>query len=72
MLGEHSKFVSHKYLERCIRLLAIEVPSISLEVAPVEEVSEYQNMANAGEDGGFGPKETWSGDWMVQNVLAKP
>jgi len=38
----------------------------------VEEVSEYQNMANAGEDGGLAQKETWSGNWMVQNVLAKP
>jgi 2-iminoacetate synthase len=32
--GEHPKFVSHKYLERCMHLIAAEVPSISLEVAP--------------------------------------
>src|ERR1700722_7288571 len=30
--GEHPKFVSNGYLERCIRRLAPEMPSISLEV----------------------------------------
>lgn len=48
--GEHPKFVSHKYLERCIRLLATEIPSISLEVAPME-ISEYQKMTRAGAEG---------------------
>lgn len=75
--GEHPKFVSHKYLERYIRLLATEIPSISLEVAPME-ISEYQKMTHAGAEGlvlyqemyhqpsyaqvhRFGPKRTLSG-----------
>ena len=48
--GEHPKFVSHKYLEHCTRLLAAEIPSVSLEIAPME-VAEYQKMTNAGAEG---------------------
>ena len=33
--GEHPKFVSNGYLERCIAALAPEIPSIALEVAPM-------------------------------------
>src|SRR5437763_3623821 len=34
--GEHPKFVSNGYLEACVRALAPEIPSIALEVAPME------------------------------------
>jgi 2-iminoacetate synthase len=34
--GEHPKFVSSGYLERCVRALVPEIPSIALEVAPME------------------------------------
>src|SRR5215213_3118013 len=38
--GEHPKFVTNGYLERCVRTLAPEMPGIALEVAPME-ASEY-------------------------------
>src|SRR6478609_11729910 len=33
--GEHPKFVSNGYLAQCIQTLVTEIPSISLEVAPM-------------------------------------
>lgn len=48
--GEHPKFVSNGYLERCIRRLAPEVPSISIEVAPME-AQEYRPLVQAGAEG---------------------
>jgi 2-iminoacetate synthase len=45
--GEHPKFVSNGYLERCIRALAAEVPGLALEVAPME-THEYEPMVRAG------------------------
>src|SRR5439155_8780268 len=34
--GEHPKFVSNGYMAECVRALREEVPSISLEVGPME------------------------------------
>jgi 2-iminoacetate synthase len=34
--GEHPKFVSNGYLERCVRALVPEIPGVALEVAPME------------------------------------
>jgi 2-iminoacetate synthase len=34
--GEHPKFVSNGYLEDILRTLAPEIPSLSIEVAPLE------------------------------------
>src|SRR5205823_8984746 len=34
--GEHPRFVSNGYLEACVRALAPEVPSVAIEVAPME------------------------------------
>lgn len=48
--GEHPKFVSNRYLERCVSQLVSEIPSVSLEVAPME-VPEYQSLARAGAEG---------------------
>ena len=45
--GEHPKFVSGDYLKRCIRRLSPMVPSLSLEVAPME-VSDYVPLVHAG------------------------
>src|SRR5436190_6436567 len=45
--GEHPKFVSNGYLADCIRLLHEEVPSISLEVGPLE-TEEYRTLVRAG------------------------
>jgi 2-iminoacetate synthase len=45
--GEHPKFVSHDYLQRCVARLAPEVPGIALEVAPMER-DEYEPLVAAG------------------------
>jgi 2-iminoacetate synthase len=56
--GEHPKFVSNGYLERCIRALVPEIPSISLEVAPME-APEYAALAQAGAEGLVVYQETY-------------
>lgn len=48
--GEHPKFVSATYLQECVRILHREVPSISLEVGPLD-TEEYQQLVAAGADG---------------------
>src|ERR1700736_2850709 len=48
--GEHPKFVSSGYLERCVRALVPEIPSLALEVAPME-TSEYAALTAAGAEG---------------------
>ncbi len=48
--GEHPKFVSATYLQECVRVLHQEVPSISLEVGPLD-TAEYQQLVAAGADG---------------------
>ncbi|MEO6054225.1 MAG: 2-iminoacetate synthase ThiH [Chthoniobacterales bacterium] len=56
--GEHPKFVSNGYLELCISKLVKEIPSISLEVAPME-TAEYIPMVNAGAEGLIVYQETY-------------
>jgi 2-iminoacetate synthase len=48
--GEHPKFISNGYLERCIKRLVSIIPSIALEVAPMEE-SDYRPLVAAGAEG---------------------
>src|SRR3984957_16228871 len=45
--GEHPKFVSNGYLAECVRALHEEIPSISLEVGPME-TEEYRPIVLAG------------------------
>jgi 2-iminoacetate synthase len=56
--GEHPKFVSNGYLEACIRALVPEIPSISLEVAPME-VADYEPLVKAGAEGLVVYQETY-------------
>jgi len=56
--GEHPKFVSNGYMERCVTRLAQEVPSISLEVAPLE-TPEYLPLVAAGAEGLVVYQETY-------------
>jgi 2-iminoacetate synthase len=56
--GEHPKFVSGGYLAECIRALHEEVPSISLEVGPME-TDDYRPLAHAGADGLVVYQETY-------------
>lgn len=42
--GEHPKFVSNGYLERCIERLREMFPAIAIEVAPMEEEEDRKSV----------------------------
>jgi 2-iminoacetate synthase len=48
--GEHARIVSKDYLVECVRVLAPEVPSLSIEVQ-VWDVDTYRRLVDAGCDG---------------------
>jgi 2-iminoacetate synthase len=56
--GEHPKFVSNGYMADCVRALHEEVPSISLEVGPME-TADYRPIVEAGADGLVVYQETY-------------
>jgi 2-iminoacetate synthase len=56
--GEHPKFVSNGYLAECVRALHEEIPSVSLEVGPME-TEDYRPMVAAGADGLVVYQETY-------------
>ena len=56
--GEHPKFVSNNYLHDCVAALHKEVPSISLEVGPME-TEDYRPLVGAGADGLVVYQETY-------------
>jgi len=69
--GEHPKFVSNGYLESCIRALAPEVPTIALEVAPME-AEEYAPLVRAGAEGLVVYQETYDREAYVRLHTAGP
>lgn len=56
--GEHPKFVSNGYLRDCVTALHADVPSVSLEVGPME-TPEYVPLVQAGADGLVVYQETY-------------
>ena len=56
--GEHPKFVSSGYLTDCVLALRDAVPSISLEVGPME-TEKYKELVNAGAEGLVVYQETY-------------
>ncbi|HEU5071589.1 MAG TPA: 2-iminoacetate synthase ThiH [Verrucomicrobiae bacterium] len=56
--GEHPKFVSNHYLRDCVAALHADVPSVSLEVGPME-THEYVPLVQAGADGLVVYQETY-------------
>jgi 2-iminoacetate synthase len=56
--GEHPKFVSNNYLRDCVAALHEEIPSVSLEVGPME-TGEYKPIVAAGADGLVVYQETY-------------
>jgi 2-iminoacetate synthase len=56
--GEHPKFVSNNYMAECIRALHEFVPSISLEIGPME-TQDYLPLVHAGADGLVVYQETY-------------
>ena len=69
--GEHPKFVSGYYLESCIRRLSPAVPSISLEVAPME-VGDYLPLVHAGAEGLVVYQETYHRPTYLKVHLSGP
>lgn len=45
--GEHPKFASNNYIADCVEALRFEIPSLSLEVGPME-AEDYRTMVEAG------------------------
>lgn len=56
--GEHPKFVSNGYLADCVSALHAEMPSVSLEVGPME-TADYRPLVEAGADGLVVYQETY-------------
>ena len=56
--GEHPKFVSGSYMTDCVAALRETVPSISLEVGPME-TGEYRQLVQAGAEGLIVYQETY-------------
>ncbi|WP_395744852.1 radical SAM protein [Prosthecobacter sp.] len=56
--GEHPRFVSEGYLEECIRAIRDFVPTIGIEVGPME-APEYERMVKAGAEGLVVYQETY-------------
>lgn len=56
--GEHPKFVSQDYLADCVRALAPDFSSISIEVGPME-VADYVPIVEAGAEGLVVYQETY-------------
>jgi 2-iminoacetate synthase len=56
--GEHPKFVSDGYLLECINAIKDIVPSIAIEVGPMEE-NDYRSMVDSGSEGLVVYQETY-------------
>jgi 2-iminoacetate synthase len=69
--GEHPKFVSTGYMQECVRALHPEVPSISLEVGPME-TEQYRPLVEAGSEGLVVYQETYDRDVYAQVHTAGP
>ncbi len=69
--GEHPKFVSNGYLERCVRALVPFVPTIALEVAPMD-TTEYAAMTAAGAEGLIVYQETYDRETYARLHTAGP
>ena len=69
--GEHPKFVSRDYLAECMRALAPNFSSISIEVGPME-TPDYISVVNAGVDGLVVYQETYNRSVYAEMHTAGP
>ncbi len=69
--GEHPKFVSNGYLEACIGVALRHVPSVSIEVGPMEE-EEYRPLVIAGAEGLVVYQETYDREAYAAMHTAGP
>ncbi|MFP6858809.1 MAG: radical SAM protein [Roseibacillus sp.] len=56
--GEHPKFVSEGYLQECLRRLAPTIPTLGIEVGPMED-SQYGELVSCGAEGLVVYQETY-------------
>jgi 2-iminoacetate synthase len=69
--GEHPKFVSRDYLAECVRALAPDFSSISIEVSPME-TEDYVPIVEAGADGVVVYQETYNRENYAEMHTAGP
>jgi 2-iminoacetate synthase len=69
--GEHPKFVSNGYLSQCVAALHEFVPSVSLEVGPME-TADYIPLVKAGSDGLVVYQETYDREVYAAMHTAGP
>lgn len=69
--GEHPKFVSNHYLRDCVERLRSFVPSVSLEVGPME-AEDYRPLVKAGAEGLIVYQETYQREAYSRLHLAGP
>ncbi|MDB6134973.1 MAG: biotin and thiamine synthesis associated [Verrucomicrobiales bacterium] len=69
--GEHPKFVSDGYLEECIRAIKGFIPTVAIEVGPME-APEYERMVAAGAEGLVVYQETYQRETYARLHTAGP
>ena len=69
--GEHPKFVSNGYMADCVRALHEFMPSLSLEVGPME-ADDYRPIVEAGADGLVVYQETYDREIYAAMHTAGP
>ena len=69
--GEHPKFVPNGYMAECVAALHEEIPSISLEVGPME-TEDYQPLVEAGAEGLVVYQETYDRNVYTDMHTAGP
>jgi 2-iminoacetate synthase len=69
--GEHPKFVSRSYLAECVRALHQQLPSVSLEIGPME-TPDYQELVQAGAEGLVVYQETYDREVYAEMHTAGP
>ena len=69
--GEHPKFVSRDYLAECVRALAPDFSSISIEVGPME-TEDYVPIVEAGAEGLVVYQETYNRGIYAEMHTAGP
>jgi 2-iminoacetate synthase len=69
--GEHPRFVSNSYLADCVRAVHEEIPSVSLEIGPME-ARDYAPLVSAGADGLVVYQETYDRDIYADMHTAGP
>ena len=69
--GEHPRFVSEGYLQECVAALHEFIPSVSLEIGPME-TPEYEPLVQAGAEGLVVYQETYDRPVYTEMHTAGP